>query len=85
MNHVSDDEETLRLEHFSARAGEEDIDIEKLKSFDNPIEEIKKEAERTLISEVLEQFDGNKTRAAECLKIPRSLLYQKMKRLGMDI
>lgn len=85
MNHVSDDEETLRLEHFSARAGEEEIDIEKLKSFDNPIEEIKKEAERKLISEVLEQFDGNKTRTAECLKIPRSLLYQKMKRLGMDI
>lgn len=85
MNHVSDDEETLRLEHFSARAGEEEIDIEKLKSFDNPIEEIKKEAERKLISEVLEQFDGNKTRTAECLKIPRSLLYQKMKRLAMDI
>lgn len=85
MNHVSDDEETLRLEHFSARAGEEEIDIEKLRSFDNPIEEIKKEAERKLISEVLEQFDGNKTRTAECLKIPRSLLYQKMKRLGMDI
>lgn len=84
MNHVSDDEETLRLEHFS-ESREEEIDIEKLKSFDNPIEEIKKEAERKLISEVLEQFDGNKTRTAECLKIPRSLLYQKMKRLGMDI
>ena len=85
MNHASDDEEILRLEHFSKSAGEDEVDIEKLKFFDNPIEEIKKEAERKLIGEVLERFDGNKTKTAECLKIPRSLLYQKMKRLGMDI
>lgn len=47
MNNVSDDEETLMLEHFSKGAGEDEVDIEKLRSLDNPIEEIKKQAERT--------------------------------------
>ena len=50
---------------------------------ENPIEDIKQEAERNLIINVLKQFDGNKTKAAEFLKIQRPLLYQKMSRLGI--
>lgn len=48
---------------------------------DNPIEEIKKQAERALIKEALEATGGNKKKAADMLKIARPLLYQKMERL----
>ena len=63
----------------------EAIDLEELTQFDNPIEMIKKEAERKLINEVLMRFDRNKTKAADYLKIPRPLLYQKMKRLRIRL
>lgn len=42
-----------------------------------------KSAEKHLIHEVLRQTDGNKTAAAEMLGIHRTLLYRKMKLLGM--
>jgi DNA-binding NtrC family response regulator len=40
--------------------------------------------EEKLIREVLQKFHGNKTQAASFLKISRPLLYQKMKRLGIE-
>ena len=52
---------------------------------DNPIEMTKQMAERNLIREVLARNGNNKTRAAEVLKISRPLLYQKMKRLGIEM
>lgn len=83
MNYASGD--VLRMEHFNFRADNSKINLDELNQFDNPIEAIKKEAERKLINEVLMRFDYNKTKAAEYLKISRPLLYQKMKRLGIDL
>ena len=85
MNYASDDADVLRPEHFNWRADNSSIDLEELTQFDNPIEMIKKEAERKLINEVLMRFDRNKTKTADYLKIPRPLLYQKMKRLGIRL
>lgn len=42
-------------------------------------------AEQYLIEQTLRQVDGNKTKAAERLCIHRTLLYRKMKILGLDI
>lgn len=81
MNYAQGD--TLRLEYFNWRADNSRIDLKGLGDFDNPIEVIKREAERKLINEVLIKFDGNKTQAAKYLKIPRPSLYQKMERLGI--
>lgn len=83
MNYT--DNEILRAEHFNMRVDNSRLDLEKVKSFDNPIEAVKKEAERKLINETLIRFHYNKTKTAKYLKISRSLLYQKMKRLGIDI
>jgi transcriptional regulator with PAS, ATPase and Fis domain len=41
-------------------------------------------AERFMIEQTLRQVDGNKTKASEMLGIHRTLLYRKMKILGMD-
>lgn len=57
--------------------------LETIKNYDKPIQAVLNQAERSLLIHVLEKFDGNRTRAAEFLKIPRSLLYQKMKRLDI--
>ena len=50
---------------------------------DNPIEESKRAAEAEVILTALNTCNGNKTKAAKLLKIPRPLLYQKMNRLGI--
>ncbi|MBQ3611854.1 MAG: sigma 54-interacting transcriptional regulator [Firmicutes bacterium] len=52
-------------------------------SSDNPIDAAKKKAEREIIIQVLNECNGNKTKAAGVLKISRPLLYQKMNRLGL--
>lgn len=83
MNYVPADEDTLKLEHFGIEEGPEKTDFAKLREMENPIEDIKQEAERKLIMDVLEKVGGNKTKAAEYLKIQRPLLYQKMNRLGI--
>lgn len=82
MNYAQGD--VLRKEHFNFRIDNSKIKLDELNQFENPIEEIKREAERKLINEVLQQFDHNKTKAAEYLKISRPLLYQKMKRLRIQ-
>lgn len=83
MNYA--DSDVLRGEYFNLRMDNSRIDLDKVKNFDNPIEAIKNEAERKLIREALTRFDRNKTKTAEYLKISRSLLYQKMKRLGIEL
>ncbi|NLD18916.1 MAG: sigma 54-interacting transcriptional regulator [Clostridiales bacterium] len=50
----------------------------------NPIEEAKNNAERELILQALEESKGNKSKAAEILKISRPRLYQKIKRLKIQ-
>lgn len=81
MNYASG--EVLRPEHFNFRVDNSRIDLNEVSQFDNPIEAIKKEAERKLINETLMKFNHNKTKTAEYLKISRPLLYQKMDRLGI--
>ncbi len=44
-----------------------------------------KSAERFLIEQTLRQVDGNKTKTAALLGIHRTLLYRKMKILGIDL
>jgi DNA-binding NtrC family response regulator len=42
------------------------------------------ELERRLIERALAQCGGNRTRAAELLKINRRLLYDKLREFGLD-
>lgn len=77
--------EILQPEHFNWRADNSAIDLEALRHEKNPIEAIKKEAERKLINETLMRFEYNKSKTARYLKISRSLLYQKMKRLDIPL
>jgi DNA-binding NtrC family response regulator len=83
MNYAEGD--TLYKEYFKLRVDNSRMNIDELQGEDNPIEAIKREAERKLINETLIRFEYNKTKAAEFLKISRPLLYQKMKRLGIHI
>ena len=83
MNFIRGDEDILQLHHFSRATENEALDLNGLSILENPIEEVKKDAERKLIIEVLKRFNGNKTKAAGYLNISRPLLYQKMNRLGI--
>jgi transcriptional regulator with PAS, ATPase and Fis domain len=81
MNYAEGD--TLRAEYFNLRIDNSRLDLSKLSSFENPIEAIRREAERKLINDILAMFDGNRSKTADYLKISRPLLYQKMARLGI--
>lgn len=73
----------LLLEHVSAGFIMPSSDpILKLETA-NPIETAKQLAEKELIRATLALCNNNKTQAAKLLKIPRPLLYQKIKRLGL--
>lgn len=80
MNYV--DGSTLRLEHFGSHYDKKHS-IGLVKCGGNIIEQAKVDAERQVIEDALKIYKGNKTKAAEYLKIARPLLYQKMKRLGI--
>lgn len=82
MNYADGD--TLKIEHFRPDSQNGAIDLDSLKKLGNPIDVVRREAERKLILHVLEMFQGNKTKTAEYLKISRPLLYQKMNRLGIN-
>jgi len=73
---------TLMAEHINFSYTKK-IDVSTLQKMGNPIELAKAEAEKQVILQVLNQFDGNKSKTAAYLKIPRPLLYQKMKRLNI--
>ncbi|MDR0519256.1 MAG: sigma 54-interacting transcriptional regulator [Clostridiales Family XIII bacterium] len=83
MNYADGD--TLMWSHFNLRVDNSRLDLDGLKKQVNPIEYIRNEAERKLIEEILGMHGGNKTKAAAYLNISRPLLYQKMKRLGIDL
>ena len=51
---------------------------------EKPIDAVRDKAEKELIQRVIELCKGNKTEAAKYLKINRTLLYQKMRRLGIS-
>lgn len=81
MNYADGD--TLKLEYFRPDSQNGAMDLVSLSKLGTPIDIVKREAERKLIMHVLEMYHGNKTKAAEYLKISRPLLYQKMSRLGI--
>jgi len=83
MNYVESD--TLDSNHldFDLSVSNE-MRLDQLEGHERPIEEVLHRAERILILQALKRFDGNKTRTAQYLNISRTLLYQKMKRLGID-
>ncbi len=81
MNYVEG--QTLLPEHFDFVGHVNRIELEEIATMEKPIDVIKNQAEKQLIIQVLEMFEGNKTKAANYLKIPRPLLYQKIKRLNI--
>lgn len=96
MNYAEGD--TLLPEHFKFKQvifeklynhsyGNISIDTNKKEIFDNknPIEALKSVAERELIIKALSDCHNNKSKAAMLLKISRPLLYQKMKRLEIEL
>jgi transcriptional regulator with PAS, ATPase and Fis domain len=83
MNYVEGD--TLELPHFNLRVDNNRIDLKGLRKYSNPIRHIRDEAERKLINDILLMHGGNKTRTAAYLNISRPLLYQKMRRLEVDL
>ncbi|MCM3571186.1 sigma-54-dependent Fis family transcriptional regulator [Neobacillus mesonae] len=83
MNRISPQERELKIEHFDYLTDKENSPSDFIKN-DNPLEEIKRQAEREAIIHVLKVCKGNKTKAAELLKISRPLLYQKMRRLDIQ-
>lgn len=48
------------------------------------LEDFRHGKERAYIKEVMDQFDGNKSRVARALGISRALLYKKLRTLGLD-
>lgn len=55
----------------------------KITSTQDIIKDAKADAERNVILKILHETRGNKKKAAEMLQMDRSLLYQKMRRLGI--
>lgn len=52
--------------------------------YDNPIEWAKREAEKEVITQALMECKGSRTKTAAMLRISRALLFQKMRRLGLQ-
>ena len=55
------------------------------KSKSDPIKELHDNVSREMILDALNKAEGNKTRAAEMLKISRKTLYLRMNKLGIDL
>lgn len=86
MNFAVDN--TLHIEDFKlnedgAAVGVNLSELSKLKG-ERLIDQARNNAEREVIVKVLDHFNNNKSKTAEYLGIARPLLYQKMKRLGID-
>lgn len=77
----------LRLEDFNFGGLEphQQYSIQTIKGKENPIEDMRREIEKKMIVEAIEYCSGNKSKAAELLKISRTLLHQKIKRLDIKL
>ncbi|MDR0852508.1 MAG: sigma 54-interacting transcriptional regulator, partial [Clostridiales Family XIII bacterium] len=84
MNYIDGD--TLYAENIDFGLSDiGDFTLRQLESKERPIDEALRRTERALIVQTLEKFDGNKSKTAEYLRITRTLLYQKMRRLGIPV
>ncbi|MEK4029871.1 sigma 54-interacting transcriptional regulator [Pseudobacillus sp. FSL P4-0506] len=88
MNSIDTNTHQLDAQHFESFI-EENLSSRQEplipQSAEKPLEEVKKRAEKEAIIQVLKKCNGNRTKAAQVLKISRPLLYQKIKRLGIDL
>jgi len=87
MNGIDKDTKQLDIEHFEffieeTLSGKRSIPLSLEEK--SPLDAVRDYAERESILQVLRQCNGNKTHTAKLLKISRPLLYQKMKRLGIE-
>ena len=48
------------------------------------LDEILPHIEKRIIIDKINEFDGNKTKAAENLRIHRTTLYEKLRKMGID-
>ena len=80
---LSSMDDTIHLSDLDSTHPSRHIDLEKLKAKGNIIDQARNEAEREVITRVLQRFKGNKSQAAKYLGIARPLLYQKMDRLNI--
>jgi transcriptional regulator with PAS, ATPase and Fis domain len=74
----------LKKEHFDFGTFANTLHHQGVDGSRNPIESVCRQAERALIVQTLDLFQGNKSKAAKALNIARPLLYQKMKRLNIQ-
>lgn len=72
----------LHIEDFDLAQNGYSVDLNTVKG-ERLIDQARNNAERDVITKVLEHFNNNKSKAAEYLGIARPLLYQKMKRLDI--
>ncbi len=88
VNGIDQHVDTLEVSHFENFI-EENLSVNKPfllpPTKGKPLDEIRDRAEREAILQVLELCGGNKSEAAKMLQIPRPLLYQKMKRLNIEV
>lgn len=85
MNYA--EESNLRLGdfNFGGLESHQQYSIKTIKGKENPIEDMRREIEKKMIVEAIEYCSGNKSKAAELLKISRTLLHQKIKRLDIKL
>lgn len=88
MSHAYLDKE-LKLEHFEwfkqkLYHNTQLNNISRTKKMNN-LKAVKSYAEKEAIIQALEMFNGNKSKAADYLHISRSILYRKMKNMGIEM
>lgn len=83
MNYAKHQFISLEELAFLGEEEPEKYSVQAFKEKENPIEEMKQEIERQMILDAIDYCGGNKTKAAELLKISRTLLHQKIKRLNI--
>mgnify|MGYP004443322979 FL=1 len=74
----------LHAKDFDADRAPEAVDVLTVDDGENLINQARDDAAREVILKALQRFGNNKTKTAEFFGIARPLLYQKMKRLGIE-
>ena len=78
-------DDMIHVENLDPEQSTRNIDIDALKAKGNIIDQARDEAEKEVILRALQKCNNNKSQTAKYLGIARPLLYQKMKRLGIEV